>query len=507
MQTNAQNEFSTSLESAQKTIKEQDFVIQKLTDEIAWFRKQVFGSKTERFISNETQCDLGLEVESQENTTEPQIENVSYTRRKKSSGDNFKGHGRSTWPDHLPREKKEIAPDFDTTDYTRITEKVTETLQYTPPKFWVLQEIRGVYKKNNSDTTEILTPELPPRVIDQGNVGASVVAQLLVDKCTFHLPVYRTTKKWEASSNIVIPDSTAYDWFAKGCFWFDVIRREMLKKITSSGYVQLDESTIKVQIKKKKGKCHTGSMMVVHAPVEKLVVFTYRNSKNMQGSSEVLGNDYTGIFQTDCCPSYLNFASGENIEHVGCNAHSRRYFDEALGSDRKNAEYMLKLYQDLFNVDKEAKDKHMTFDERFVLRDEKSKPIIETMKIWLNEKVATEIPKGRLGKAVTYSLNHWKELTAFLNNGIIELSNNRIENVIRLLAMGRKNFMFAGSVQGAHNLAIAYSIMATCRLNKINPYDYVSNALEQLPSRKANDINDLIPTEWAKSIKNNLYDD
>lgn len=503
MQEKTSNEQPLTLESALKTIEKQDFIIHKLSDEIAWFRRQTFGSKTERFISNDQQCDLDLGVEPQEGISEAQTEEITYTREKKSSGDNSKGHGRTSWPDHLPREKKVISPDFDTTDYKKISEKVTETLQYTPPKFWILQEIRGVYKKIDSETTEILTPELPPRIIDQGNVGASVVAQLLVDKCTFHLPVYRTTKKWKASSNIAIPDSTAYDWFAKGCFWFDVIRREMLKKIKSSGYVQLDESTIKVQVKKKKGKCHQGSMIVVHDPVEKLVVFTYRNNKNKQGSSEVLGNDYTGVFQTDCCSSYLSFAAGENIDHAGCNAHSRRYFEEALNSDRKNAEHMLKLYQKLFNIEKEAKDKHMTFDERFVYRNEKSRPVIKTMKTWLNEKVATEIPKGRLGKAITYTLNHWKELTAFLNNGIIELSNNWIESVIRLLAMGRKNFMFAGSVSGAHNLAIAYSIMATCKLNGINPYDYVLSALEQLPARKANNVNDLIPTEWDRSIKNN----
>ena len=422
MQTTIKNDLPNTLEKALKTIEEQDFVIQKLTDEIAWFRRQVFGSKSERFISSGLQYDLDLGGESEENTTESQTEEINYTRKKKSSVDSSKGHGRSSWPDSLHREEKEILPDFDTTEYTRISEKVTETLQYTPPKFWVLKEIRGVYKKNDSDTTEILTPKLSPRVIDQGNVGASVVAQLLVDKCTFHLPVYRTTRKWNASSGIDISDSTAYDWFAKGCFWFDVMRREMLKKITSSGYVQLDESTIKVQVKDKKGKCHLGSMIVVHAPLEKLVVFTYRNNKNMQGPSEVLGNDYVGIFQTDCCSSYLNFAAGEKIEHAGCNAHSRRYFDEALGSDKKNAEYMLKLYQDLFNVEKEAKAQNMSFDERLVLRIEKSAPIVETMKIWLNEKVATEIPKGKLGKAVTYNLNHWKELTAFLNNGIIELS-------------------------------------------------------------------------------------
>lgn len=494
-------DLRNQLESAEKTIESLTFEVSKLTGELEWFRRQIFGSKSERFITNDQQCELALGVEPEVDTSEKETKDVSYTRTTSKKKD--KGHGRSVWPSNLTREKKVIPPDFDTTGYTKISEKVTETLQYTPPKFWILEEVRGVYKKETDEGVDIRSPELPPRVIDQGNVGASVIAQLLVDKCTFHQPLYRLTRKWNASSKIDIPDSNAYDWFAKGCFWLDALRLLMLEKITGSGYVQLDESAIKVQIKEKKGKCHLGSMLVVHSPVDKLVVFTYRSSKNKLGPGEVLGNSYKGILQTDCCPSYNSFASLEKVEHAGCNAHSRRYFEEALSSDRKNATYMLELYQELFSIERKAKDQGMSFDERLILRQTESQPIVEDMKTWLDERVKDEIPKGKLGKAITYSLNHWKQLTYFLKNGIVESSNNWIENVIRLLALGKRNFMFAGSLKGAHNLATAYSIMATCRLNNINPYDYTLDVLQKLPTRDANDIEDLIPTKWAE-IKNKI---
>jgi len=485
--------------AANKTIAELQAEIVILKEELAWFRRQVFGAKTERFVSqNPLQYKLELDIEKKNEDEIFDTEEVSYTRTKKSKNTDQKGHGRCAWPAHLRREQKVIQPDFDTTGYTKISEKVTETLQYTPPRFWVLQEVRGVYKKDDAETTEIRVPPLPLRAIEQGNVGNGVIAQLLVDKCTFHQPLYRLAKKWEASSDVHIPESNLYDWFAKGCFWFEAIRREMLKKITGSGYVQLDESTLRVKINEKKGKCHLGNMIVVHSPLDKLVVFTYRDSKDRFGPQEVLGNDFKGVLQTDCCPSYNMFASSHQIVHAGCNAHSRRYFEETLGSDQKNATHMLELYQELFAVEKFAAQNNYDFNQRLSIRQEKSKPIIESMKTWLDNTIYEQIPKGKLGKAVAYSLNHWKQLTVFLEDGRIELSNNDIENVIRLLAMGRKNFMFAGSVQGAKNLATIYSIMATCRLNNINPYDYTLFALDQLPSIKSSEVQNLIPTTWAE---------
>ena len=133
-----------------------------------------------------------------------------------------------------------------------------------------------------------------------------------------------------------------------------------------------------------------------------------------------------GILQTDCCPSYNSFAALDGVEHAGCNAHSRRYFDEALTSDRNNATHMLGLYKDLFSIERQAKDQDMNFDERLILRQTESQPIVEDMKTWLDERVKEEIPKGKLGKAITYSLNHWKQLTYFLKNGMVEISNNWI---------------------------------------------------------------------------------
>ncbi len=473
--------------------------VAQLKETLEWFKRQTFGTKSERFISNDGQCELDLGVDSSNDSEEDDLETINYKRRVPKKK-NRSGHGRKPWPENLRRETREVPPDFDTTGMVKIRDEVTETLQYRPPEFWVLREVRGVYVPDGkSESDGIFCPPLPKRPIDKGSVGAGVIAQLLVDKCTFHLPLYRIGKQWEAAAGIQVPPSDLYDWFAAGAFWFEAIRWRMLELIIESGYVQLDESTIRVRVEEKKGKCHLGNMLVVHSPLCEYVAFTYRESKDKHGPGEVLGDSFGGILQTDGAPAYLSFASGEAISHAGCHAHARRYFKRAHKQDAAKSEFALGLFRKLFAVERQAKRQELSADKRLALRQEKSQPYIDQLKTWLNEQVATQLPKGKLGKAIKYAYNHWDQLTLFLSDGRIELSNNQVENVIRLLALGRNNYLFAGSVQGAKNLATVYSIMATCRHLGINPYDYCRYLLEQLPKKESHkDIDDLLPVRGWK---------
>jgi transposase len=470
--------------------------IAALQEDLAWFKRQMFGAKSERFVPNEQQCELNFGEQFAAGEGHDTFEDVpGFRRRKARQGDAGK-HGREPWPANLPRVRRDIEPDFDTSNMKKIDEEITETLQFTPGYFWVLQQVRGVYAPVEPQLhPQIKCPELPPRLIEKGSVGESVVARLLVDKCTFHVPVYRIGKMWEASAGIRIPESDLYDWFATGAFWLGMIRERILQIITASSYLQLDESSIRVQTKEKKGTCHTGNMLVVHIPELRLVCFTYRNSKDKNGPEEVLGA-YQGLLQTDACPSYEQFGSRQGITHVACWAHVRRYFDRALRSDRPKAEKALEFCAELFEIEARAQQQQFDANQRLLLRQRESKPVVSAFRDWLDKQVSNALPQERIGKAITYTLNNWDKLTFFLENGRVELSNNWIENVIRLLALGRKNFMFAGSVEGAHNLAIVYSVMATCKLLGINPYEYCSYVLQQLPGRQANDIDDLLPQNW-----------
>lgn len=157
------------------------------------------------------------------------------------------------------------------------------------------------------------------------------------------------------------------------------------------------------------------------------------------------------------------------------------------------------MYKRLFELEEIAKNQKLSAVQRLELRLEKSKPIIEEMKTWLDKNVLEVTPKSLIGKAIGYTLSRWKGLTQFLKDGAIELSNNLVENGFRKMALGKRNFLFTKTEQGAKNLATIYSVLGTCYLNGINPFDYLCDILEKLPSRNSNDITDLLPMNWTPS--------
>jgi transposase len=225
---------------------------------------------------------------------------------------------------------------------------------------------------------------------------------------------------------------------------------------------------------------------------------TTRNQKNIK---ELITASYKGIVQSDGLNLYNTLDFRDGVIHANCHAHSRRGFKDALGNDKDRARWMLDTYIKLFAVDEIARNEELSAQQRLELRLEKSKPIIDEMKAWLDKTVLEVTPKSLIGKAVGYALSRWKGLTAFLNDGRIELSNNLVENRFRKLALGRKNWMFTKTEEGAKNLAAVYSILGTCELNGINPFDYLGNLLEKLPARMSNDIDDLLPMNWKPSAK------
>lgn len=469
---------------------------QDLKNRIAWFERQVFGQKTERYIpTDDTQTSLPLDIQSQ--PVELTQETVTYTRTKVKKAT---PHGRDEIPAHLPRVDKRIEPDFDTTGYVKIAEKITEELHYKPAEFYVLRLIRPILKKLIDDENVFVTPDLPARCIDKGKAGASLVAQLLVTKCVDHNPLYRFQEQVKRYCNYDIPYSTLNGWFAQGAFWLKSLIPAMQNKIINSGYFQIDESTIKVMIEPTKGKSHLGYMVQMLAPELKIVTFHYIKSRNQQNIKELIPAAYCGRVQSDGLNLYDFLDYKESVIHVNCHAHSRRGFKDALGNDEVRARAMLDMYKELFAVETIARENGFSWEQRLLLRVEKSKPIIDEMKTWLDKTVLEVTPKSLIGKAVGYMLSRWKGLTAFLNDGRVELSNNLVENRFRKLALGRRNWMFTKSEEGARNLAAVYSVLGTCELNGINPFDCLCDVLEKLPSRKANDIEDLLPMNWKPPV-------
>jgi len=236
-----------------------------------------------------------------------------------------------------------------------------------------------------------------------------------------------------------------------------------------------------------------------HLPRKQQIILP---SEDVSGMEKILGS-YRGILQTDCYAAYDRYSRMEHIIHAGCHAHARRGFDESMQGDKSRATYALELYRSLFAIEQEARTAGMDHARRLAYRQEKALPVLLAFKSWLDENVRQVKPKSAIGKAILYCLNHWNRLIRYLDDGRIEISNNLVENCIRPLAIGRKNWLFAGSESMAKMMGDIYTVQGTCKLHGINFFTYLTALLEELPNRTgtASAIDDLLPMNWKPEVQ------
>jgi len=467
----------------------------ELRQQLEWLKRQIFGQKTERYIpSDDSQLALALGIP--ENDISEKTETITYDRTKPHKQT---PHGREDIPAHLPRNEIVIMPQEDVSGMERIGEKVTEQLEYAPAKYFVNKYIRPVFAGDIHGERTVVCGELPKLCSEKGKYGASIIAHAVVSKFDDHTPIYRLQKIIARDSGVVIPESSLDTFPEIAAFWLEPIARKCAEKVMGSGYIQMDESTLKVMIKPTNGKSTTGQMWVRHAPEQHIVIFNYDRHRSGTVASNLIG-DYQGILQTDGLGSYNQFTESNDIVHAGCHAHARRGFDESKSSDHARAAHALSLYQKLFTIEAESKSLYMPPGDRHKLRQEKSAPIVAEFKLWLDAEVRNVRPKSPIGKAILYCLNRWYKLTRFLKDGRIEISNNLVENCIRPLAIGRKNWMFAGCPEAARRMGVLLTIIGTCKLLGINSFQYLAHVLTELPKRMDHDIDDLLPWNWKPQL-------
>jgi transposase len=212
---------------------------------------------------------------------------------------------------------------------------------------------------------------------------------------------------------------------------------------------------------------------------------------------------FKGYLQCDAYRGYDACFKDGRIVEVACWAHARRYLFDAQATDEAMALAMMEMIQSLYAVEREAKDGNMTPEERKTLRAEKAVPILKTIKAWLDEKKVLVLPKSPIGQAIAYALNNWTALNRYLEDGRLSIDNNASERSLRAIVLGRKNFMFCGSPEGAHRAAVIYSLVATCKLHQIDPYEYFENVLTRITDYPTNKIEDLVPPNW-KALRNKV---
>jgi hypothetical protein len=253
-----------------------------------------------------------------------------------------------------------------------------------------------------------------------------------------------------------------------------------------------DETPIPVQTKDKPSATHKGYHWVYYNPIAKMVLFDYRKTRGREGPNEVL-KDFKGYLQTDGYNGYNELKNKSNITHLACMAHARRYFEKALDNDKNRSEYALALIRGLYAIEREAKEQQLDADQVRELREQKAIPLLADFEQWLKDEIIKVLPASAIGKAMAYALRLWPSLTQYTKDGRLSIDNNLIENSIRPVALGRKNYLFAGSHDGAERAAMIYSFLATCKLNGINPQLWLKDTLTKLSDYPANRLHELLP--------------
>lgn len=473
--------------------KYEDIFIQytQLRHELDQLKRLVFGSRHERFVPTtpQEQLALGLNIQVVESPV-PSVETIAYTRKKKETTEKI-STGRMKLPANLPREQVIIEPTEDVSGWIRIGEEITEELERIPGKLLVRQYVRPKYARPNGEG--VVIGELPSRPIDKGIAGPGLLAQIIIDKYTDHLPVYRQVQRFEREG-VKLPASTLTDWISATCTLLEPLYEVHRKLVLGSNYLQVDETPIKVLDKDKKGTTHRGYHWVYHAPQERLVLFDYREGRGREEPTECL-KDFKGYLQTDGYVVYEDFANKPGITLLSCMAHARRKFDEAKDNDLARASHVLIEMQRLYALERQAKENELSGDELYQLRQQQAVPVLDNLKSWMMENYKAVLPKSIIGQAIYYSLQRWDKLSLYTTNSRLQIDNNLVENAIRPVAIGRKNYLFAGSHNGARRAAMLYSFLGTCKMNQVNPFDWLRNVLTRIPEYPVNKLELLLPNK------------
>jgi transposase len=474
--------------------------------QLAWFQRQIFGVKSERFVPTiPGQLSLPFGGEEPQLTEEAIKQVVGEHEREKPKS---KHQGREVIPAHLPRVTEVVEPQEDTSGMTRIGEDVTETYEYVAGKFWVRQVIRPRYAYTEAQQAEFILLEqskVPSAIIQapaldvpfpKVKAGVSLLSHIVVSKYVDHLPLYRILGQF-AREGIKIPDSTIGEWVKIVANRLELLYESYKQLIFRSTYLQMDETTLKV-LEDGKGKCHLGYLWAAYDPVNKLPFFFYQKGRDHKGPKQLLEH-FVGYLQCDGYTVYETLSkSMETMQLVNCMAHIRREFFEAKDNDSERATTALFMINALYKIEQSAREQQLSHEERLALRQKDAKIIFETFEQWLNQEYPKVLPKSKIGQAIAYALRRCKNMAFYLIDGKLEIDNNFVENNIRPAAIGRKNYLFAGSHEAAQRTALFYTFFAACKHHNINPYEWLDDVLGRIHLHHINKIDELLPHKWTK---------
>jgi transposase len=467
----------------------------RLIEELRLAKQQRFSPSSEKNILqsdlfDEAGVELSDEVHEQ---LEDDIDVKSHTRKKHPV--------RRPLPSYLPREVivHDIAEEDKICDcgatLVCIGDETSEQLKYIPAQASVIKHVRPKYACKPCQENVKIAP-MPTLLLPKSIATPELVAHTIISKYCDHLPLYRQESIW-ARLEIDMPRSSLCGWILKTAELCEPLVNLLQKFIVNYDYAQADETTVQVLNEVGRSNTTKSYMWCYRGGGEHpSIVYSYQETRGGYHAQQFLIG-FKGYLQTDAYSGY-NWTADSNGEiiSVGCNAHARRPFAELAKLSKASglAHDALKFYKKLYAIENEAREKNLSSETRYHLREEKAFPIFEAFKKWLDHHLLKTPEQSKIGKAIRYCLNHWAELSNYLKDGRIEIDNNLIENAIRPFALGRKNWLFSGSPSGAKAGAVFYSLIETCKANGIEPYKYFCAMLHRIRlCRTEEDYRRLLP--------------
>jgi transposase len=478
-------------------VKHKDAVIEKLTHENAVLKRLKFAAQSERFNAEqrsllEETLDADLQAVAEE------IERFTPAR---TAPEERRQAKRRPLPENLPRREVRHEPESTTCtcgcQMKRIGEDVAEKLDYVPGVFTVERHIRGKWACDKCE--RLVQAPVAPHIIDKGIPTAGLVAQVLVAKYADHLPLYRQETIFERAG-LAIPRSTLAQWVGSAGVQLQPLVDAMRDDLLRRRVLHADETPV-AMLDPGAGKtkrAYLWSYCSTSFDRERLVVFDFAEGRAGRHAMEFLGHPSDQAWRGALvCDDYAGYKAlfTQGISEAGCLAHARRKFHELWANHKSTlAQQALALFGQLYDVEREVAD--LDAERRRSIRQERAKPVANALHVWLTAQRQKVPPGSATAKAIDYSLGRWHALVRYIDDGELPADNNWVANQIRPIAIGRNNWLFAGSLRAGKRAAAIMSLVHSAKLNGHEPHAYLKDVMQRLPTQSASRIGELLPHRW-----------
>ena len=475
------------IKSKDLEITAKELEISQLRDTILLLQRKKFGPQSEKSkhqlnLFNELEDIIDTDLKEDQNNEQE----ITYKRKRGK---------RKPLPDDLPRVDEIIdLPEEEKKGMKCIGEEISEKLEITPAKIFVRRIIRKKYAPIDNDSVkEIVTAVVPEELLPKSMASTSLIAYIITAKYCDALPLYRQEKIFARISAEITRQSMSR-WLIKVSEKLMPLYNLLQDKVLDSTYLQMDET--RVQVLKENGKKATSKsfMWIRHLPgVNPIVLYDCSPTRSGQVPIELLYG-FSGYLQVDGYDGYARACDEYKLKRVGCWDHARRKFVDAAKTSNgkgigKKGVYKIKA---IYKIEKEIR--HKSPEEKKQIRKQCALPLLNGFEDWIDELRSKITPKSTAGKAINYAFNEWKYLVSYIEDGRINISNAWVENAIRPFCLGRKNWLFSSSVEGAQASAMYYSLVETAKLNGLDPFDYLNKMLDKLPQAQSlDDFEKLLP--------------